>query len=425
MRQFLNRRETGGVPGTEKMTRKIILGIIAVVIVLVAGSRYFGRGAKPEVTVLTVGRENLSATIASNGKVEPLEPQTFRAPFDGFVSRVLAVEGRAVRRGELLLEMETAETAAALARAKEELVAAEEALRAAQSGGSSGEIAQLEKDIRASDAELARLRHDREALTRLLAKQAATKDELERNKLELDRAEAQAKLLQQKKDDLARRAKPDRERAELLVARSQSEVRSLTEKILQARPVAAASGTLYSLPVRSHDFVHTGDVLAEIADLARVRIRAFVDEPELGALEPGQMVEITWDAAPGRIWNGRTENVPRAVVARGSRSVGEVICSVENTKPELMPNTNVNVLIRVRERQNAVVVPRGAVRVEGNRRVVYVLEGNRLRVREIRVGIASATKFEVLEGLKEGEQVALPGDVILRNGLEVSVSPQK
>jgi multidrug efflux pump subunit AcrA (membrane-fusion protein) len=98
---------------------------------------------------------------------------------------------------------------------------------------------------------------------------------------------------------------------------------------------------------------------------------------------------------------------------------------VENATPDLMPNTNVNVLIRVRERQNAVVVPRGAVRVEGNRRVVYVLEGNRLRLREIRVGISSATKFEVLEGLKEGEQVALPGDVILRDGLEVSIAAPK
>ncbi len=407
------------------MNRKLILGIIGIAILAVIIPRFFGRGAKPEVTVLAIGRETLSAMIASNGKVEPLEPQIFRAPFDGFVSRVLAVEGRGVKRGELLLEMETAETAAALARAKEEWVAAEEILRAARAGGPVGEVAQLERDLRASDAELARLRHEREALTRLLAKQAATQDELDRNKLELERAEAQARLLQQKKDDLARRVQLDQERAALLVERARNEVRSLEEKLQQARPTASADGTLFALPVRERDFVRTGGVLAEVADLARVRVRAFGDEPELGALEPGQAVEITWDAAPGHIWNGRTERVPRGVVSRGTRSVGEVICSVENIKQELMPNTNVHVLIRIRERQNAVVVPRGAVRVEGNRRVVFVLEGNRLRQREIRVGISSATKFEVLEGLKEGERVALPGEVILKDGLEVSaVSPK-
>jgi HlyD family secretion protein len=184
-------------------------------------------------------------------------------------------------------------------------------------------------------------------------------------------------------------------------------------------------GTLFALPVRLRDFVRTGDVLAEVADLSHVRVRAFVDEPELGSLEAGQAVEITWDAAPGRTWSGRTEQIPKAVVARGSRSVGEVLCSVENAKQDLLPNTNVNLLIRVRERSNALVVSRGAVHVEGNKRVVYVLEGDRLRRREVRVGIASATKFEVLDGLSEGQRVALPGDVILRDGLEVrAVAPK-
>ncbi|MBI3664112.1 MAG: efflux RND transporter periplasmic adaptor subunit [Acidobacteria bacterium] len=426
MRRFLERREADGAPITMKLTtRRLVFGVIAIVILLVIALRFTGRGAKPEVTVLTVGRENLSAMIASNGKVEPLDPHVFRAPFDSFVSRVLAVEGHAVKRGELLLELETAATAAALARAKEELVAAEEALRAARAGGPAAEVAQLERDLRTSDAELARLRREREALTRLLSKQAATQDELDRNTLELERAEAQARLVQQKKEDLARRVKLDQERAALLVERARNDLRALEERIQQARPTAPADGTLFALPVRARDFVHAGDVLAEVADLARIRVRAFVDEPELGALEPGQAVEITWDAAPGRVWNGRSERVPRAVVSRGTRSVGEVLCSVENVKSDLMPNTNVNVLIRVRERQNALVVPRGAVRVEGNRRVVFVLEGSRLRQREIRVGIASAAKFEVLQGLSEGERVALPGEVILRNDLEVSaISPK-
>src|SRR3970040_1094283 len=190
------------------MNRKLILGILGVAVLAVVLPRYFGRGTKPEVTVLAVGRENLSAMISSNGKVEPLEPQVFRAPFDGFVSRVLAVEGRAVRRGELLLEMETAETAAALARAKEELVAAEEALRAARARGGGAGGGQLG---------------------------------------ECERAEAQARLLQQKRDDLARRLQLDQERSGLLVERARNDVRSLEEKLSQARPTVSANGTLFLL----------------------------------------------------------------------------------------------------------------------------------------------------------------------------------
>ena len=407
------------------MNRKLIFGIVGIALLLAVIPRFLGRAAKPEVTVLTVSRENLSTTITSNGKVEPVEPQVFRAPFDGFVDRVFAVEGSQVRRGELLLALDSTQGASSLARAKEELVAAEESLRAARAGGTAEELAQLDRDLRTSAAELIRLRSVQLALTRLLAKQAATQEELDRNKLELDRAEAQARLLQQKKVDLARRATSDQERAILIVQRARNDVRSLSEKLSQARPTASANGTLFHLPVRASDFVHTGDVLAEVADLARVRIRAFVDEPELGALEPGQAVEITWDAAPGHVWNGRTESVPRAVVARGARSVGEVICSVDNSKLELLPNTNINVRILVRERANALVAPRGAVRSNGAERFVFVVDGNTLRKRNVKVGIAGATKFEILEGLKEGDRVALPGAVELQDGLEISVSQKK
>jgi HlyD family secretion protein len=99
--------------------------------------------------------------------------------------------------------------------------------------------------------------------------------------------------------------------------------------------------------------------------------------------------------------------------------VGEVLCSVQNEKLELLPNTNVNVVIRVRERGNALVVPRGSVRSDGAQRFVFVLDGEAVHRRDVRVGIAGATKYEILEGLKEGERVAQVGDVELRDGLAV------
>ena len=46
-------------------------------------------------------------------------------------------------------------------------------------------------------------------------------------------------------------------------------------------------------------------LLAEMADLHKIRVRAFIDEPELGSLEPNQPVKITWDALPSRVWQGK------------------------------------------------------------------------------------------------------------------------
>jgi HlyD family secretion protein len=162
--------------------------------------------------------------------------------------------------------------------------------------------------------------------------------------------------------------------------------------------------------------------------LHKVRVRAFIDEPELGGLEPGEQVKITWDALPNRGWIGKTQVIPKQVVARQARSVGELLCEVNNEKLELLPNINVNVRINSRERINVLTVPRGAVAAEDGRRYVYVVLRNALSVgksslekREIHVGIADATNYEVVGGLTEGEMVALPGDVDLKDGMPVRV----
>ena len=91
------------------------------------------------------------------------------------------------------------------------------------------------------------------------------------------------------------------------VSQAQELARSLEEKVRSATVTASTDGTLYSLPVSAGDYVKVGDTLAEMADLRHVRVRAFVDEPDLGSLEPNQKVSVTWDAKPGRTWTGRTE----------------------------------------------------------------------------------------------------------------------
>ncbi len=401
----------------------LLAGAVATVIVLVKLS---GRQPVPRVAVVQVVRENLNATISSNGKVEPITPYSIRAQFPTFVEKVLAVEGQAVTRGQLLLTLVADDVHAELDRAREQLVAAQDALRSARTGGRADEAAQLESDLRKAEIERERLRRERAALERLVAQQAATKEELRQNQAALARAEADWQRLQSAREEFIRRTRLEVERAALLVEHSRSQIRSLEDKVRSARVTAPVDGTLYSLPVHARDFVKVGDLMAELADLHRVRVRAFIDEPELGGIEPDQTVEITWDALPSKTWEGRTEQIPKQVVPRGTRSVGEVLCSVANDKLELLPNININVRIHLRERRNALVVPRGAVRIEGTHRYVYMVGngglGTRLHKREIKVGIASATKYEVLEGLSGGETVALPGDIELRDDMAVRLA---
>src|SRR6266436_1766600 len=228
----------------------LLAGALAYVLVGMSG-----RKPVPSIHAVTPMRENLVSSISSNGKVEPISPYVIRARLDAFVEKVHATEGQAVKKGQLLLELNVKDAAALLA----------------------------------------------EARVRLLRAQ----------------------------DDL-RLAKVDADRASLQVQQAQNEVASLEDKVSDGRITAPADGTLYSLPVRANDYVKLGDLLAEMADLHHVRVRAFIDEPELGALEPGEPVRITWDALPSRSWQGKTEVIPKQVVARNTRSVGELLCAVNN-----------------------------------------------------------------------------------------------
>jgi membrane fusion protein (multidrug efflux system) len=97
-----------------------------------------------------------------------------------------------------------------------------------------------------------------------------------------------------------------------------------------------------------------------------------------------------------------------------------VLCSVQNSNLKLIPNLSVDVRIQWGQRQNVLVVPRGAVHTNGTKHFVFVVSDDTLHQREVQLGIANPTVFEVLSGLKEGDRVALSGDINLRDGMTVN-----
>jgi HlyD family secretion protein len=385
------------------------------------------REQAPDVRTAKVKRENLTASITSNGKVEPIAPFIARAQFATFVSKVAATEGQQVRKGQLILTLDDATVRAQLAKARADLLTAQAQLRNAQAGGSPEDLAQIDGDIRKEQIDVATLQKQQEELKQLVAQKAATQDELDLNQSKLAQAQTALDTAQQKKAALAAAASVNLQSAQLEAQRDQDLIRSYEDDVQSATVIVPFDGTLYSLgeteghgPVRVGDYVQVGQTLAEMADLRHVRVRAFVDEPDLGWLAPGEKVDIAWDALPGRAWAGVTETVPKQVVQRRVRSVGEVLCSVDNSKLELLPNVNVDVKIEVRERDNVLAVPRGAVHADGAQHFVFVVEGGVARKRAVEVGIANASEYEVASGLNEGEIVAIGGDTVLRDGMPVN-----
>lgn len=398
----------------------LLAGILAFFLI-----RASGKQPVAKISAMQPVREDIVSSISSNGKVEPISPTVIRAQSDTFIDRLHISEGQNVKKGQLLLELNVKEAAAQLAQAKSRLLRAEDDYRAARAGGRADEAARITGDLAKASADRDRLQKNHDSLERLLAQGAATKDELATNDLALLKAESEVTRLTAVKQEFDRQAGIDSSRGSLSVEQAQSDVAVLEDKVRQGKIYAPVDGTVYSMPVRAGDFVKTGDLLLEMADLHKVRVRVFIDEPEMGALEVGLPVKITWDALADRVWQGTTETVPKQVVSRGARSVGEMLCSVQNDKLDLLPNTNVNVVIRSKERSNVVTVPRGAVESEAGRKFVFLVRQgvgkSTLEKRQIEVGIADATNYEVVSGLSVGDVVALPGDVDLKDGMNVRV----
>ncbi len=398
----------------------LLAGIVAFILVRVSG-----RQPVAKISAMKPVRENIVSSVSSNGKVEPISPYSIRAQLETFVEKVHVSEGQNVKKGQLILELNIREAASQLAQAKSRLLRAADDLRSAKAGGRADEAARVAGDLAKAQADRDGLQNNHEALLRLLAQGAATKDELATNELALTKATSEVNRLQAAKREFGRQANLDTSRGALGVQQAESDVAALDQKVRQGRIVAPSDGTLFSMPIKAGDFVKTGDLLIEMADLHQVRVRAFIDEPEMGTLEVGQPVKITWDALPNRVWLGKTEVIPKQVVARGSRSVGELLCSVENDKLELLPNINVNVRINSKERLNVLAIPRGAVESVAGQKFVFIVKqgvsNSTLEKRLIHVGIADATNYEVISGIKEGEIVALPGDADFKDGMIVRV----
>jgi HlyD family secretion protein len=402
-----------------------LLGGVVLVIGLFLIGGLASRGNIPTVQLIQPARENLEAVVTSNGKAEPINPFIVRAQFATFVSTIHAKEGQSVRKGQDILDLDSTDVQSQLVTSQSDLLDARHALENARSGGPPDELAQIDGDLIKAQAQVRNLEQTRAALQQLYTKQAATQAEIDSNQLQLESARAGLQTLQKRRDDLSKRTVLDSNRLNLRVEQDTNLINALDARIESARVRAPVDGTLYSLSVRRGDYVTVGQELAQMADLRKIQVRAFVDEPDLGMLAPGEPVRITWDALPNEQWTGQTEEIPKQVVARGARSVGEVLCSVDNDKLELLPNINVEVKIQVRQANQVLTILRAAVRSQGAQHYVFVYNDEKVHRKDVTLGIASATKYEVASGLSQSDRVVIPGDTELKDGMEVRVQEAK
>ncbi|MGH9528630.1 MAG: efflux RND transporter periplasmic adaptor subunit [Terriglobales bacterium] len=401
--------------------RRWLAWSVAIVAAIVLLASFMSRGDPVPVIATTVERSTIRSVVTTNGKIEPLQSFEAHAPVGTTIKKLFIKEGDSVKRGQLLVEMDDAEAREQAARALSQMRTSDAETSDMRSGGNQEEVLTLQSDlVKARTRRDAALR-SRDALRRLQKNNAASPGEVKAAEEELERADADLKLLEQKQKD--RYSRPEILRAQAQNGEARSAYAAARDLLSQLNVHAPFDGVVYSVPVRQGGYVNPGDLVLQEADLSKVLVRAFVDEPDVARLAPGQQVEVTWDALPGRVWDGTLTSVPATLRLHGTRNVGETTCVVNNDDRKLLPNVNVGISIVTAEHKDALTVPREAIHLDDSKPYLYQILDNELERRDVETSISNLTQVEITGGIEQKALIALAStnSKPLHSGLIVKV----
>ena len=398
--------------------KKLLLLLLLVGVAAVVIWGVLRKSEPPKVGFARAKRQTLVSTLPTNGKVEPFAWRPVRAETAGVVNRVAVEDGQTIAAGALMASIADPSLQADIDAAQAKVNEGRANLNALEAGGKPAEFTDIENNLIRARFDMAQSQKTLASLERLAGKHAATQQEVDAARDKVQQSELEIAGLDKRRRSLV--SPPEVAAARARVGDTESALRLAQQRGALSAVHAPMAGTVYEREIRQGSYVNAGDPIAKIGRMDQLRVRVYVDEPELGRVSEGQPVTITWDALPGRQWQGKVEKKPVAIQALGSRQVGEVVCAIGNEGRALIPGTNVNAEIRTAVAENALVIPKESLRHDAQGDYVFALKGEAIERRAVKKGASNITQVQILDGLSDTDSVALPADIPLKNGDHVS-----
>jgi HlyD family secretion protein len=420
------------------MTRKntlIAFAILLIAAAVVGANLWFTRGPAVTVTVEAVKARDLEAIVSASGKIQPKRLVNMSADTPGRVVDLAVNEGDRVTRGQFLLQIDPKSL-----RTRVESGAA--SLEAAQTS-----LEQLRQGVETSRAQLDQAQKNLARQRDLWAQQLTTRESLEKAENELRVAESALRERERQADTQA--ARINQERAGLESARydlSKVRIESPIDGIVTRRNIqegeTAVIGTMNN----------AGTVLLTLADMSVIQAEVEVDETNIPRVQLGQLAKITIDALPDKTFKGHVTEIGNSPIQTASSGTTQatnfkVVVVVDEPIPEVRPGFTCTADITTATRKNVTSVPIPAVAVrelvyDANGQVVkeradkrhrrpagssvepvataaelkpgqtrketegvFVVRAGKVEFVPIKIGISGDKFFEVLQGLKPGDEV--------------------
>jgi HlyD family secretion protein len=422
------------------MTWKKIAIIGAVILVgaaVVGANLYFKRETGVTVNAEAIRARDLEALVSASGKIQPKRQVNVSANTTGRVTRVAVEEGQRVKAGQFLLEIDPRSLDAQLQRGEASVAAAQSSLQ------------QSRASVQQTRALLELARQNLKRTQELWKEQLTTREALERAENDVQVREAELKTREQEIQTNEQRIKV--EEAGLATTKynlNQVIITAPMDGLVTRRSIeegeTAVLGTMNN----------AGSVLLTIADMSILEAEVEVDETEIPSVSRGQEAKVTIDAVPDRTFKGRVTEVGNSPIQTTSQNTGgqrqattfKVVITLVEEVPDVRPGFTCTAEITTATRKSVVAVPIQALTVRemlydpsgtlvreapqrrrrgsdvvsqtvsasnepppGHTRKetegVFVLSAGKGVFTPVKVGIAGEQYFEVLTGLKAGDQV--------------------
>ncbi|MFQ5945860.1 MAG: efflux RND transporter periplasmic adaptor subunit [Anaerolineae bacterium] len=393
------------------MKRAVVIAILLLAVVG-AGCTALrrGLGGRPlpidggDLEIVTVMRGEITASVAASGQIAPLREQVVTFRTAGRVQEVQVEEGERVRRGQTLARLDAEDFALQVLQAEASLRSAEARLAQVEQGPSADDIllAESELELATLSLEQAQAAFDRVAwvpgvgaLPQSLALQQAT--------VEYQRVLARYNL------SIDGPSEEDLTIAQAEVDRALAALESTQLQLERADLRAPFDGILAEAFIAEGELVASTTPAFFLIDSSGFQVDVQIDEIDIAQVQGEQRVEITLEALPEMLLSGLVEFIaPRSSDAGGIITY-RVRISLDPTDAPLRAGMTATAQLITGQKPDVLVVPNRAVQIdrETGRTFVERLTGDRPELVDIRIGLRDEANSEVLDGLAEGDRLAV------------------
>lgn len=418
---------------------------------LVAAVWWWRSPAADQSLTATVTRGELTATLTSSGTLKPIQSITYRSPIPGrdMEVRELAPEGSKVDAGDLLVRLDTTDLEVELARIRQELRQAQmdqqvaegewdEAgaeVKAVTEGEGALTVEEARTTLLRAAKKVERLREEYASLRPLLDKGFITRDELARTSDQLEQAEDELGLARKRTDIVVQLSHPrEQKRAALQLIQKASQLGHARTRVQETElRLNTLSRLIDGCTIRARgpgmvvyeeflnanprrklrvgDRVFATQGIVTIPEVNRMLVEASVSEAEVHRVIPGQAAIVRVEAFPDLTLTGKVTRVGALASASAARPFDDkrfdLVITLDPTDAELRPEMSIRADVMVGSRQNVLLVPVTAIFNRDGRHVVYLDTLTGPEARPIEIGESNDRMAEVINGVREGDRLAL------------------